>query len=103
MNASKRNHPDYGYGGVHASFPGVNHKKVQRLIKTLGLQVRSRKSKKFTTYRGTIDHIGGNGLEGDFSATGLKQNWVTDIIDSNMKESSKSSFIPSISSYKATR
>ena len=50
----KANHPDYGYRRVHACLPGVNHKKVQRLMQTLGLQVRSRKSKKFTTYRGTI-------------------------------------------------
>nr|WP_262054257.1 IS3 family transposase [Haemophilus parainfluenzae] len=50
----KANHPDYGYRRVHASLPGVNHKKVQRLMQTLGLQVQSRKSKKLTTYRGTI-------------------------------------------------
>ncbi|WP_406740779.1 IS3 family transposase, partial [Haemophilus influenzae] len=41
----KANHPDYGYRRVHASLPGVNHKKVQRLIQTLGLQVRSKKSR----------------------------------------------------------
>ena len=50
----KANHPDYGYRRVHACLPGVNHKKVQRLMQTLGLQVRSRKRKKFTPYRGTI-------------------------------------------------
>ena len=46
----KANHPDYGYRRVHACLPGVNHKKVQRLMQALGLQVRLRKSKKFTTY-----------------------------------------------------
>ncbi|WP_223894309.1 IS3 family transposase [Haemophilus haemolyticus] len=46
----KANHPDYGYRRDHACLPGVNHKKVQRLMQTLGLQVRSRKSKKFTTF-----------------------------------------------------
>ncbi|MEX4376697.1 IS3 family transposase [Haemophilus influenzae] len=70
----KANHPDYGYRRVHASLPGVNHKKVQRLIQTLGLQVRSRKSKKFTTYRGTIGHIAPNRLERDFSATARNKN-----------------------------
>nr|WP_275045293.1 IS3 family transposase [Haemophilus haemolyticus] len=39
----KANHPDYGYRRVHACLPGVNHKKVQRLMQVLGLQVRSRK------------------------------------------------------------
>ena len=69
----KANHPDYGYRRVHACLPGVNHKKVQRLMQTLGLQVRSRKSKKFTTYRVTIGVIAPNHLERDFSATAPKQ------------------------------
>ncbi|HIE2347094.1 TPA: IS3 family transposase, partial [Haemophilus influenzae] len=85
----KANHPDYGYRRVHASLPGVNHKKVQRLIQTLGLQVRSRKSKKFTTYRGTIGHIAPNRLERDFSATAPKQKWVTDITEFKAKDGSK--------------
>ncbi|WP_420167075.1 IS3 family transposase [Haemophilus haemolyticus] len=39
----KANHPDYGYRRVHACLPGVNHKKVQRLMQAFGLQVRSKK------------------------------------------------------------
>lgn len=39
----KARHPDYGYRRVHACLPGVNHKKIQRLMRELGLQVRSRK------------------------------------------------------------
>jgi len=70
----KANHPDYGYRRVHACLPGVNHKKVQRLMQTLGLQVRSRKSKKFTPYRGTIGVIAPNHLERDFSATARNKN-----------------------------
>ena len=62
----KAKHPDYSYRCVHAYLPGVNHKKVQRLIQTLGLQVQSRKSKKFTPYRGTIGVITPNHLERDF-------------------------------------
>ena len=41
-------------------------------MQALGLQVRSRKSKKFTTYRGTIGVIAPNHLERDFSATAPK-------------------------------
>ena len=85
----KANHPDYGYRRVHASLPGVNHKKVQRLMQTLGLQVRSRKSKKFTTYRGTIGVIAPNHLKRDFSATAPKQKWVTDITEFKAKDGSK--------------
>ena len=85
----KANHPDYGYRCVHASLPGVNHKKVQRLMQTLGLQVQSRKSKKFTTYRGTIGVIAPNHLERDFSATAPKQKWVTDITEFKAEDGSK--------------
>ncbi|WP_256867591.1 MULTISPECIES: hypothetical protein [Haemophilus] len=38
-----------------------------------GRQVRSRKRKKFTTYRGTIGHISPNRLERDFTATAPNQ------------------------------
>ncbi|RDE92466.1 IS3 family transposase [Haemophilus parainfluenzae] len=85
----KAKHPDYGYRRVHACLPGVNHKKVQRLMQVLGLQVRSRKSKKFTTYRGTIGVIAPNHLERDFSATAPKQKWVTDITEFKAKDGSK--------------
>ncbi|WP_081278261.1 IS3 family transposase [Haemophilus haemolyticus] len=69
----KANHPDYSYRRVHACLPTVNHKKIQRLMQVLRLQVRLRKSKKFTTYRGTIRVIAPNHLERDFSATAPKQ------------------------------
>mgnify|MGYP000237284336 CR=1 FL=1 len=29
----KAKHPDYGYRRVHACLPGVNHKKIQRLMR----------------------------------------------------------------------
>ena len=58
-------------------------------MQVLGLQVRSRKSKKFTTYRGTIGVIAPNRLERDFSATAPKQKWVTDIIEFKAKDGSK--------------
>ena len=61
----KAKHPDYSYRRVNTCLPGVNYKKAQRLMQTLGLQVRSRKRKKFTTYRGTIGHIAPNRLERD--------------------------------------
>ena len=58
-------------------------------MQTLGLQVRSRKSKKFTTYRGTIGVIAPNHLERDFSATAPNQKWVTDITEFKAKDGSK--------------
>ncbi|WP_423201280.1 IS3 family transposase [Haemophilus influenzae] len=73
----KAKHPDYGYRRVHACLPGVNHKKIQRLMRELELQVRVRKSKKLTTYRGTIGYIAPNHLERHFTATKPNQKWVT--------------------------
>ena len=55
-------------------------------MQVLGLQVRSRKSKKFTTYRGTIGVIAPNHLERDFSATTPKQKWVTDSTEFKAKD-----------------
>ena len=55
----------------------------------LGLQVRSRKRKKFTTYRGTIGHIAPNRLERDFKATVPNQKWVTDITEFKAKDGGK--------------
>ena len=35
----------YNYRRIHTCLPGVNHKKIQRLMRELKLQVRVRKSK----------------------------------------------------------
>ena len=74
---------------VHACLPTVNHKKIQRLMRELGLQVRSRKGKKFTTYRGTLGSIVPNCLERDFTATDPNQKWVTDIAEFKAKDGGK--------------
>ena len=58
-------------------------------MRELGLQVRSRKGKKFTTYRGTIGHIAPNRLARDFTATGPNQKWVTDITEFKAKDGGK--------------
>ena len=46
-------------------------------MRELELQVRVRKSKKLTTYRGTIGYIAPNHLERHFTATKPNQKWVT--------------------------
>ena len=73
----------------HACLPGMNHKKIQRLMRELELQVRVRKSKKLTTYRGTSGHIAPNHLERHFSATKPNQKWVTDVTEFKAKDGSK--------------
>ncbi|HHF3506839.1 TPA: DDE-type integrase/transposase/recombinase [Haemophilus influenzae] len=48
-----------------------------------------RKSKKLTTYRGTIGHIAPNHLERHFTATKPNQKWVTDVTKFKAKAGSK--------------
>ena len=58
--------------------------------------MRSRKRKKFTTYRGTIGHIAPNRLERDFEATVQNQKWVTDITEFKAKDGGKVYLFPTL-------
>lgn len=58
-------------------------------MRELELQVRVRKSKKLTTYRGRIGHIAPNHLERHFTATKPNQKWVTDVTEFKAKDGNK--------------
>ena len=58
-------------------------------MRELELQVRVRKSKKLTTYRGTLGPIAPNRLERDFTATKPNQKWVTDVTEFKAKDGNK--------------
>ena len=58
-------------------------------MRELELPVRVRKSKKLTTYRGTIGHIAPNHLERHFTATKPNQKWVTDVTEFKAKDGNK--------------
>lgn len=58
-------------------------------MRELELQVRVRKSKKLTTYRGTIGHIAPNHLERHFTATKPNQKWVMDVTEFKAKDGNK--------------
>jgi len=58
----------------------VNHKKVQRIMRKLGLKSIVR-MKKYRSYKGTIGKIAPNILNRDFSATKPNEKWVTDITE----------------------
>ena len=58
-------------------------------MRELGLQERSRKVNKFTTYRGTLGSIVPNRLKRDFTATDPNQTWVTDITEFKAKDGGK--------------
>lgn len=58
----------------------VNHKKVQRIMKELGLKCLVR-IKKYRSYKGTIGKIAPNILNRNFKAEEPNEKWVTDITE----------------------
>ena len=74
----------YGYRRItmelHNRGYHVNHKTVQRLMKTLHLKCVVR-IKKYRSYKGEVGKIAPNILKRDFSATAPNQKWTTDITE----------------------
>lgn len=58
----------------------VNHKKVQRIMKELGIKCVVR-MKKYRSYKGTVGTIAPNILDRNFTADAPNQKWVTDITE----------------------
>jgi transposase InsO family protein len=58
----------------------VNHKKVQRIMKELGLKCIVR-MKKYKSYKGTVGKIAPNILDRNFHAEKPNEKWVTDITE----------------------
>ncbi len=58
----------------------VNHKKVQRIMKELGLKCLVR-MKKYRSYKGTVGTIAPNILNRNFTAEKANEKWVTDITE----------------------
>ena len=58
----------------------MNHKKVQRMMKELGLKYLVR-MKKYRSYKGTVGKIAPNILERNFKAEKPNEKWVTDITE----------------------
>lgn len=58
----------------------VNHKKVQRIMKALGLKCIVR-MKKYKSYKGTVGKIAPNILNRNFTAETPNEKWVTDITE----------------------
>jgi transposase InsO family protein len=58
----------------------VNHKKIQRLMKTLGLKSLVRR-KKYRSYRGDVARVAPNLLARKFSAAAPNSKRVTDVTE----------------------
>lgn len=74
----------YGYRRVTADLRRtgevVNHKKVQRLMQTLGLKSLVRR-KKYRSYRGDVGRVAPNLLAREFNAATPNSKWVTDVTE----------------------
>jgi putative transposase len=74
----------YGYRRItdelHNEGHPINHKKVQRIMRELGLKSIVR-MKKYRSYKGTFGQIAPNILDRDFHATKPNEKWVTDITE----------------------
>lgn len=80
----RKEHPDYGYRRIHGELLNlkfkVNKKKVHRLTKKLCLQVTSftRKSRKYSSYKGKVGKIAPNRLNRRFDTCIPHQKITTD-------------------------
>ena len=63
----------------------INHKRVSRLMKLLGLQAVIRR-KKYKSYKGEVGKVAPNVLDRDFSTTETTQKIVTDITEFKVKD-----------------
>ncbi|MGP4059278.1 IS3 family transposase [Halobacillus sp. H74] len=80
----KRRNGTYGYRRIQNDLQNqglhVNHKKVYRLMKELGLQCHVR-MKKYKSYKGRVGKVADNLLNREFNAEKPHQKWVTDITE----------------------
>ena len=74
----------YGYRRIRDELANrgqkVNHKKVQRIMKELGLKCVVR-MKKYKSYKGNVGKIAPNILDRNFKADAPNEKWVTDITE----------------------
>ncbi len=78
----------YGYRRITSTLnmagDNVNHKKVLRLMRALGLKSKV-KVKRYRSYKGRIGRIAPDHLQRQFSAEKPNEKWVTDITQFNVK------------------
>jgi putative transposase len=74
----------YGYRRIRAELANrgqlVNHKKIYRLMKELGLKCLVR-MKKYRSYKGEVGKVADNVLNRNFKASKPNEKWVTDITE----------------------
>ncbi|WP_211228164.1 IS3 family transposase, partial [Granulicatella elegans] len=76
---------NYGYRRIHLELRNrgfkVNHKKVQRLMKVLGLIARIRRKRKYYSYQGDVGKRSGNLIQRDFEGAKPMEKCYTDVTE----------------------
>lgn len=95
----KRKNPNYGYRRVNAELKGVNHKRIQRLMAEMGLQVRSKKCRKYRSYKGDVGMKAPNLLNRHFTAQKPNEKWLTDVTEFKAEDGNKLYFSPILDTF----
>ncbi|HHG8056145.1 TPA: IS3 family transposase, partial [Streptococcus pneumoniae] len=76
---------NYGYRRIHLELRNrgfvVNHKKVQRLMRILGLTARIRCKRKYSSYQGEIGKKAENLIQRQFEASRPMEKCYTDVTE----------------------
>lgn len=91
---------NYGYRRITLELRNrgfiVNHKKVQRLMKMLGLRARIRRKRKYSSYHGTVGKRVGNIIQRQFEASKPMEKCYTDITEFSIPTSNKKLYLSPI-------
>ena len=76
---------NYGYRRIHLELRNrgytVNHKKVQRLMKVLGLTARIRRKRKYSSFKGEVGKRADNLIQRQFEASKPMEKCYTDVTE----------------------
>jgi transposase InsO family protein/transposase-like protein len=59
----------------------ISEKVIRRWMKTLGLQPKVKRCRKYNSYMGLVGHVAPNIIDRDFSSTTPHEKWLTDITE----------------------
>ena len=88
---------NYGYRRITLELRNrgfvVNHKKVQRLMKILGLSARIRRKRKYSSYQGEIGKKADNLIQRQFEASNPMEKCYTDVTEFAIPASSQKLYL----------
>ena len=88
---------NYGYRRIHLELRNrglkVNHKKVQRLMKVLGLIARIRRKLKYYSHKGDVGKRSDNLIQRDFEGTKPMEKCYTDVTEFSIPSSEQKLYL----------